>query len=204
MLSVCEGGTCTYLQQILRSEVLQLCRSGRISWVDMVLAPSVAGLFKWRQFEPEVSPGRRLVFALLAFLSRRGGTACRAGTARRSRHGVAMGPALRPRIAAVFTPPPEAHQRHFHRAFGRRRSDLQRGKRQSCWNQNEARKHSSTRRTVRYDRRWQIGHCCGSIGTDRTPVWIQVDRRRRLVACSADPDSRLRADHRESEWKPDN
>jgi len=54
MLSVCEGGTCTYLQQILRSEVLQLCRSGRISWVDMVLAPSVAGLFKWRQFEPEV------------------------------------------------------------------------------------------------------------------------------------------------------
>jgi IS6 family transposase len=25
-----------------------------ISWADMVLAPSVAGLFKWRQFEPEV------------------------------------------------------------------------------------------------------------------------------------------------------
>src|SRR5271166_6459509 len=89
--------------------------------------------------------------------------------------------------------------RHFHWAFGRRRSNLQRGKRQSCRNQNEARKHSSTRRTVRYDRRWQIGHCCGSIGTDRTSVWIQVDCRRRLVACSADPDSRLRADHRESE-----
>src|SRR5271166_5859569 len=89
--------------------------------------------------------------------------------------------------------------RHFHRPFGRRRSDLQRGKRQSCRNQNEARKHSSTRRTVRYDRRWQIGHCCGSIGTDWTSVWIQVDCRRRLVACSADPDSRLRADHRESE-----
>ena len=35
-------------------EVLQLCRSGRISWADMVLAPSVAGLFKWRQFEPEM------------------------------------------------------------------------------------------------------------------------------------------------------
>ncbi len=34
--------------------MLQLCRSGRISWADMVLAPSVAGLFKWRQFEPEV------------------------------------------------------------------------------------------------------------------------------------------------------
>jgi transposase-like protein len=37
-----------------RREVLQLCRSGRISWADMVLAPSVAGLFKWRQFEPEM------------------------------------------------------------------------------------------------------------------------------------------------------
>jgi Sulfate permease family len=35
-------------------EVLQVCRSGRISWTDMVLAPSVAGLFKCRQFEPEV------------------------------------------------------------------------------------------------------------------------------------------------------
>ena len=33
---------------------MQLCRGGRISWADMVLAPSVAGLFKWRQFEPEV------------------------------------------------------------------------------------------------------------------------------------------------------
>jgi hypothetical protein len=36
------------------TEVLQLCRSALISWADMVLAPSVAGLFKWRQFEPEV------------------------------------------------------------------------------------------------------------------------------------------------------
>jgi transposase, IS6 family len=35
-------------------EVLQLCRSALISWVEMVLAPSVAGLFKWRQFEPEM------------------------------------------------------------------------------------------------------------------------------------------------------
>jgi transposase, IS6 family len=34
--------------------VLQLCRSALISWADMVLAPSVAGLFKWRQFEPEM------------------------------------------------------------------------------------------------------------------------------------------------------
>jgi hypothetical protein len=29
-------------------EVLQLCRSGWISWAAMVLAPLVAGLFKWR------------------------------------------------------------------------------------------------------------------------------------------------------------
>ena len=35
-------------------EVLQLCRSALISLADMVLAPSVAGLFKWRQFEPEM------------------------------------------------------------------------------------------------------------------------------------------------------
>ena len=35
-------------------EVLQLFRSALISWADMVLAPSVAGLFKWRQFEPEM------------------------------------------------------------------------------------------------------------------------------------------------------
>jgi hypothetical protein len=35
-------------------EVLQLCRSALISWADMVLAPSLAGLFKWRQFEPEM------------------------------------------------------------------------------------------------------------------------------------------------------
>ena len=34
--------------------MLQLCRSALISWADMVLAPSVAGLFKWRQFEPEM------------------------------------------------------------------------------------------------------------------------------------------------------
>ena len=36
------------------TEVLQLCRSALISWADMLLAPSVAGLFKWRQFEPEM------------------------------------------------------------------------------------------------------------------------------------------------------
>jgi hypothetical protein len=35
-------------------EVLQLCRSDLITWADMVLEPSVAGLFKWRQFKPEL------------------------------------------------------------------------------------------------------------------------------------------------------
>src|SRR6201994_701347 len=35
-------------------EVLQLWRGDLISWADMVLAPSAAGLFKWRQFEPEM------------------------------------------------------------------------------------------------------------------------------------------------------
>ena len=34
MLSVCEGGTCTYLQQIPGSEVLQLCRYPVIGWPD--------------------------------------------------------------------------------------------------------------------------------------------------------------------------
>jgi IS6 family transposase len=42
------------LDRARRQEVLQLCKSGRISWADMVLAPSAAGLFNWRQFEPEV------------------------------------------------------------------------------------------------------------------------------------------------------
>ena len=32
---------------------MQVCRSGLIREADMV-APSVSGLFKWRQFEPEV------------------------------------------------------------------------------------------------------------------------------------------------------
>jgi transposase-like protein len=38
----------------ISSEVLQFCRSALISLADMVLASSVAGLFKWRQFEPEM------------------------------------------------------------------------------------------------------------------------------------------------------
>jgi len=53
----------------------------------MFLFPSISGPFKWRQFD---STGDRLVFALLACVPRRRGTAGRAGRARRSRHGVAM------------------------------------------------------------------------------------------------------------------
>ena len=35
--------------------MLQPCRSGLICWADvLLLASSVCGLFKWRQFEPEV------------------------------------------------------------------------------------------------------------------------------------------------------
>jgi transposase, IS6 family len=36
------------------AEVLQLCRTDLINWAAMVLESSVAGLFKWRQFEPEM------------------------------------------------------------------------------------------------------------------------------------------------------
>jgi len=49
-----DDATLRFGQGLSRWDLLQLCRSGRISWADMVLAPSVAGLFKWRQFEPEV------------------------------------------------------------------------------------------------------------------------------------------------------
>jgi transposase-like protein len=51
----------------------------------MVLAPLVAGLFKWRQFEPKVillAVGWYLPFSLEE--------PWRRGSARRSRHGVAM------------------------------------------------------------------------------------------------------------------
>jgi hypothetical protein len=35
-------------------EVLQLCRPAVIGWWMLLLDSSVCGLFKWRQFEPEV------------------------------------------------------------------------------------------------------------------------------------------------------
>jgi hypothetical protein len=54
VLSFATSPPSSHPAQNAKAEVLQLCKSGRISWADMVLAPSVAGLFKWRQFEPEV------------------------------------------------------------------------------------------------------------------------------------------------------
>jgi hypothetical protein len=95
-------------------EVLQHCRSGRISWADMVLAPSVAGLFKWRQFEPEGdSPGNRLVFALFAFLPRRRGVARLAGPVRRSRDRLEMGPAVCSGTGAALASATQANQRQL-------------------------------------------------------------------------------------------
>jgi hypothetical protein len=70
----------------------------------LLLASSVCGLFKWRQFEPEVillAVGWYLRFSL-SYRDVRG-TPCRARPARRSRHGVEVGPA-NARIAAVLTP----------------------------------------------------------------------------------------------------
>jgi hypothetical protein len=63
----------------------------------MLPAPSISGLFKRRQFEPEVillAVASYLRFSL--FVPRRAGTAGGAGRARQSRHGVAMDPALLP------------------------------------------------------------------------------------------------------------
>jgi hypothetical protein len=53
-LAAAQGRTEAGTGEMLKWEVLQLCRSGRISCADMVFAPSVAGLFKWRQFETEM------------------------------------------------------------------------------------------------------------------------------------------------------
>src|SRR5208283_4597807 len=52
----------------------------------LLLASSVCGLFKWRQFEPKV-----ILLAVVWYL-RFSLSSRRAGFARRSRHGVAMGP----------------------------------------------------------------------------------------------------------------
>jgi hypothetical protein len=43
MLSVCEGGACTYLQQIHSEEVLQLCIHPVVGWQDA--PPGIIGLW---------------------------------------------------------------------------------------------------------------------------------------------------------------
>src|ERR1700730_10091807 len=92
-------------------EVLQLCSHPVVGWPDA--PPGIVGLWSIQVATIGTggdSPGRGLVSALFTFVSRCGGVARRVGFARRSRHGVAMGPAVRARIAAVLTPLPEAHQ----------------------------------------------------------------------------------------------
>jgi hypothetical protein len=80
----------------------------------LLLAYSVCGLFKWRQFEPEVilmvvgwylrfSLSYRDVEELLA----------EPGPARRSRHGVAMGAALRPGNGTTFALEAQTDQRQL-------------------------------------------------------------------------------------------
>jgi hypothetical protein len=69
----------------------------------LLLASSVCGLFKWRQFEPEVillAVG--WYFALLAFVPRRRGTPCRARTFGRPRYRLEVGAALRPGNGTQF------------------------------------------------------------------------------------------------------
>jgi transposase-like protein len=77
----------------------------------LLLASSVCGLFKWRQFEPEVillAVGWYLRFSLSyrdveELLAERGLRADHVTVWRSS-------PAVCARIAALLTPPPEAHQ----------------------------------------------------------------------------------------------
>jgi hypothetical protein len=78
----------------------------------MLLAPSVSGLFKWRQFEPEVillAVGWYLRFSL----SYRDveGALSRAPALGRSRHDLALGAALRPGTQPAIAPAPQTDQR---------------------------------------------------------------------------------------------
>ena len=78
----------------------------------MLLAPSISGLFKWRQFEPEVillAVGWYLRFSLSyreveELLAERGLWVDHVT-------GLALGPVLRPGVAAAFTPAPQADER---------------------------------------------------------------------------------------------
>ena len=82
----------------------------------MLLAPAVAALFKWRQFEPEMiilAVGWYLRFSLSyrdveELLADR-------GPARRSRHRVAMGATLRPGTERMFALETQTDQRQLAR-----------------------------------------------------------------------------------------
>src|ERR1700694_2617600 len=78
----------------------------------LLLDSSVCGLFKWRQFEPEVILlAIGLVFALLAFVPRRRGAFGRAWALGGSRHRLEMGPAVCSGTRAALAPAPQADER---------------------------------------------------------------------------------------------
>jgi IS6 family transposase len=82
----------------------------------LLLASSVCGLFKWRQFEPEMillAVGWYLRFSL--FVPGRRGVARRARLARRSRHRLEVGPARCPGTGTTFTLETQLNQRQLAR-----------------------------------------------------------------------------------------
>src|SRR5271166_5269027 len=87
----------------LSQEVLQLCRYPVIGWPD-----ASPGLFGFRSVQVEAirtgshPSGGWLVSALFLVVPGRRGVACRARPASRSRHGVALGPAVCPRNGTTF------------------------------------------------------------------------------------------------------
>jgi hypothetical protein len=106
---------------------------------------------------------------------------------------------VRPARRRLFPGRLDSVVRDLHRALERSRSNLQWSQRESGRDQDEVRKHSSAWRVVWNDRCRQVGHYRGSVGPDWTPVRIPVDRRRRVVACGAYADPRLRAGDHQSE-----
>jgi hypothetical protein len=88
-------------------EVLQLCRPAVIGWLELLLDSSVCGLFKWRQFEPEVILLAIAWYALLAFVPRRRGAFGGAWALGGSRHGLEMGPAVCSGPGAALAPAPQ-------------------------------------------------------------------------------------------------
>src|SRR5271165_2838241 len=93
--------------------VLQLCRSGLICWAN---APCVIG-FRSVQVEAirtgSHPSSRWLVSAFFLVVPGRRGVARRARSARPSRHGVALGPTLRPTNSAPFANAAPTDQRQL-------------------------------------------------------------------------------------------